>query len=145
MTSGNLQQEQTSKCNGAAGQLAHQTFSIPCFKLLGWSHIPSAGISPQDGVEEVRQLWAALSWFCGSPCECLHSRTCLVKPAGVCGPGTSADVLLCAEATGSAVTPVLDLCLWRCHTEGAQAPGGQCLLPTVKRPRNQPQTTECLQ
>lgn len=145
MITGNLQQEQTSKYNGAAEQLAHQTFSVPCLKLLGWSHMPSAAISPQDGLEQVRQLWAAVSCFCGGPCECLHSRESNSSqqelpgdPAGVClCPGSG--VLLCAGVV------VLPLCHWCCHTEGAQAPGGQCPLPTVKRPRNQPQTTECLQ
>lgn len=37
--------------------------------MLGWSHIPSAAISPQAVVEEVRQLWAAPVLFLGKPLE----------------------------------------------------------------------------
>lgn len=99
-----------------------------------------------------------LSCFWGSPWKCLHSqgrqawqippsRTCLVEPASICVPGTTAWCAAlcwghwCCRDTSAALVP-LALCY---HTEGAQAPEGQCLLSTVKRPRNQPQITECLQ
>lgn len=100
-------------------------------------------------------LWKPLSCFCGNPCVFAQpGKVGLANssqqklpgdPAAVCAPGTSAWCPALRWGRGVAVTPALHLCHCCCHIEGAQALGGQCLLPTVKRPRTQPWTTECLQ
>lgn len=75
------------------------------------------------------------------PWECLHSQgrqAWHIPPAAP--PWRNLQVFVPQAAV---LCPAL--CHWCCHTECTQAPGGQCPLPTVKRPRNQPQTPECLQ
>lgn len=127
---------------------------------------PISAMSPQiqGATDEASSYQPPLYPLCGSPCMCLHTQVrkacqippnnCLLRPVNICVQDlnpclTSCPVLQTPILPGGAV---LDLFCWVCKTDSSfcitqdpWAPGGQCILPTVKGQNNNLQTGECLQ